>query len=259
MIQHALLIQEKFSKASEVYDELSSLQRHIADDLFTKIEGMPAPKNILDIGMGTGYLLEKLQSCFATTALFGCDFAYGMLNKSKERNVSARLAQADAGALPFGENTFELVVSNVSYQWVSNLATAFGEVKRVLCRNGTFYFTIFSESTLKELREIVQSDTNDTNGTLPTKALIEATLSTLGFCDIGIKTKRRRSYYRNLGELLVWLKQIGANRYWTKQLYRGLSARTLLNTLSKEYKDRFTVGEKVYATFEVLYVEAKNK
>ena len=261
MTQHGLLIQVTFSKASKAYDEFSLLQRQIADELLKKIESVPAGSTVLDIGMGTGYLLEKLRRSFAAPALYGCDFAFGMLQQAHENHVPARLVQADAGALPFGDNTFALVVSNVSYQWVGDLVAAFREVKRVLRENGKFYFTVFAGQTLGELREIIldtrRQGAGSINGTLPTRASVQAALKELSFCDIKIEEKRSRSYYRNLGELLSWLKQIGANRYLPQQLHRGLSARTLLNTLSKEYEHRFKEDGKIFATFEVLYVQAR--
>lgn len=263
MIERSLLIQESFSRASKTYDEFSSFQKQIADGLLKKIEAISAVGRVLDIGMGTGYLLKHLSCFFTDTALFGCDVAFGMLSQARENKIPAQLVQADAGALPFVDNSFALVVSNVSYQWVSDLAAAFCEVKRVLRENGRFYFTVFAERTLGELREIIREaagqGADNMNGTLPTKTSVHAALKALSFCDIEIEERRSRSYYRNLTALLNWLKQIGANRYLPKQLHRGLSARTLLAGLSSEYEKRFKENGKIFATFEVLFVSVRKK
>lgn len=260
MRTHSLQIRENFSKSAKLYDEISSLQQEIADELLTRLHDVPAASHVLDIGMGTGYLLKMLHLRYPDVVLFGLDYALGMLQEAAQKNRAARVLQADANALPFADRCFDVVVSNVAYQWVDDLGSAFAEVKRVLKDKGKFCFTVFSEHTLCELKDLiiqfVWNDDLEPFAGLPNSIAIEQALKNLGFCDIAIEHSRNRSYYEQLQELLVWLKLVGANRYWPKHFHRGLSGRKFITTLGNEYTKRFSEDGKIFATFEVLYVSA---
>ncbi len=254
------IIRESFSKASKNYDQLSSIQRHIAEELIKKIKFLYMANRVLDIGMGTGYLLQRIRLLYPELRLYGLDCAFGMLEIAKKINISASYLQADAKNLPFDDRVFDIVVSNVSYQWAGDLNTAFKEARRVLSDKGKFYFTIFCEKTLCELREIViglsQEKHIESLGNLPNKNQLENLLKNSGFAEISQETVSVRCYYRNVQELIVWLKNIGANRFWSKQMFNGLSGRAFIEAVSKIYKERFNDKGKIFATFEVLFVEA---
>ena len=65
-----------------------------------------------------------------------------------------------------------------------------------------------------------------------------------------------RIHIGDLLELLNWLKLIGANRYWPDRFYQGLSGRCFIDTITKKYEKRFRDSGKVFATFEVLFVQS---
>ena len=155
MVANIILLRDKFSKASDSYDKLSLIQRQTADELFSKLQLSNSGQKILDIGIGTGYLTHRLKFQYPDLQIHGLDLALGMLNKAKQRIPEAMLIQADAKDLPFKGRTFDTVISNLAYQWVSDLSQALRQVKRVLKNRGRFYFTVFCENTLKELREVI--------------------------------------------------------------------------------------------------------
>lgn len=262
-MQNPILIREKFSRASGEYDEHALLQMQIADELCDRLIPLDSIQRVLDIGMGTGYLLDKLKKKYPGLIIYGLDLAWGMLEKSKNRLPMANLTQADAKHLPFSSETFEMAISNLTYQWVSDLEPAFEEARRALSRKGKFYFTIFSQNTLSELRESIFGVLN-TNGSvnlspvanLPDKYAIENLLKKSGFKNIEIDLKIFRCFYSDLLELLNWLKIIGANKYWLNNFYNGLSARCFINDIIKYYEQKFSDSGKIFATFEVLFVEA---
>jgi hypothetical protein len=90
---------------------------------------------------------------------------------------------------------------------------------------------------------------------LPDRPFLERILNEIGFQDIKMSIETKKEYYVDLLELLNWLKMIGANRYWSKSLYEGLSARNFLDTIANKYKQRFQEKGKIFATFEVIFVE----
>lgn len=254
------VIKESFSRASTNYERLSHIQRHIADELIDKLKFLYMAKRVLDIGMGTGYLLQRISLLYPELKLYGLDCALGMLEVAKKTDIFASYVQADAKNLPFTDKVFDMVISNVSYQWVGDLYKAFMEAKRILSDKGKFYFTIFSEKTLCELREVAVEVSGEREieplGNLPNQMQVQHLLKDLGFGEIKEETISIRYYYNNIKELLIWLKNIGANRYWSKQMHNGLSGRAFIETINKRYKERFNDKGRIFATFEVLFIEA---
>lgn len=262
MSKKNISIQEEFSKASFNYDESALMQREIANELFERIILPEHDFDVLDIGTGTGYLVEKFQEVGFINRIYAVDIAFGMLDVIAKKNLKVNLLRSDANNLPFKDESFDLIVSNVAYQWIGDLSLAFKEVKRVLKENGGFYFTIFTENTLKELREVISQylkvDINEINaiGYLPKSQDVWKILEAEKFNITKTDLREVKQYYSNLLELLYWLKDIGANKYWSKSLYKGLSSRGFIENISKIYKERFKQDGKVFATFEVMFVEA---
>jgi malonyl-CoA O-methyltransferase len=262
MTKKKLSIQKEFCKASSNYDGSALLQKEIAGELFDRIILPDSDFNVLDIGCGTGYLIEKFQNVGFLDKIYAVDIAFGMLDITRKKNLKVELLQSDANRLPFKDRAFELITSNLAYQWVSDLGLAFKEVSRVLKENGEFYFTIFTENTLKELRKVISEylkvDMKEINavGYLPKSEDVWKILGDEKLNILKTDLKQVKQYYPNLWELLYWLKSIGVNKYWSKSLYKGLSSRGFIENISKIYEENFKHNGKISATFEVMFVEA---
>lgn len=263
MASNTIILREKFSKASRKYDDISLIQKEVADELISRIKLSDSASSILDIGMGTGYLSQKLKLEYPDLNIYGLDLALGMLKKTEQKIPQALLVQADARYLPFKQAVFDLAISNLAYQWVYDLELALLRVKGILKEKGRFYFTVFSENTLSELRSIIfelfpsefKLDKLHPIANLPSQYSMKELLRKINFKDVQIDIKIKKECYANLLELLNWLKMIGANRYWSDRLYGGLSARNFIDSLSKKYEQRFKYKGKIFATFEVMFVE----
>jgi len=264
MTKKKISIQKEFSRASVNYDKNALLQKEIAGELFDRIILPDYDFSVLDIGSGTGYLIERFQKVGFINEIYAVDIAFGMLDVARKKNLKVNLFQSDANNLPFKDNTFELVVSNLAYQWVSDLSLAFTEARRVLKENGEFYFTIFTENTLKELREVISEylkvDIKEINavGYLPKSQDVWKRLEENKLIITKTDLKNVKQYYSSLLELLYGLKDIGANKYWSQSLYKGLSSRGFIENISKIYEKSFKRDGKISATFEVMFVEATN-
>lgn len=90
---------------------------------------------ILDVGCGSGALLRLLGRLRPDARLTGVDPAAGMV---REAVASARAAvlQASAEALPFGDGSFDLVVSSSSFSHWEDKAAGLAECRRVLAPGG---------------------------------------------------------------------------------------------------------------------------
>lgn len=244
--------QESFSKAAGVYDHFSALQKDIGSKIFEAISKKSASL-ILDVGMGTGWLTEKIAKKFPQRKVIGLDYAFGMVAQAKKRNISFVL-QGDAQALPFKNEKFDLIVSNCAYQWVSDIPKAFRENARVLKPKGEFYFTCFGPSTLKELREslsknILGKASEFHHWHLLKKDKMREALMSAGFKDIQVSSQERTESFKDLYDLLGWLKSIGANRA-KRNIFVG---RQLLSRASRYYGEHFPSPDGINATFEIIF------
>jgi len=99
-------------------------------------------ERVLDIGSGPGLLAaEMAQSVGASGAVHGIDVSESMLAIARRLelpDVAAPMefAEGDACELPFGDATFDAVVSTQVYEYVPDIAGALREARRVLRPGG---------------------------------------------------------------------------------------------------------------------------
>ncbi|MGH7714833.1 MAG: class I SAM-dependent methyltransferase, partial [Vulcanimicrobiaceae bacterium] len=87
---------------------------------------------ILDVGCGKGYLLYELTQVVPGIQIAGIDIsAYGLEHAKEE--VRAHLTLGDAAALPYGDESFDAVISlgTLHNLGVADLWTALREIERV--------------------------------------------------------------------------------------------------------------------------------
>jgi SAM-dependent methyltransferase len=97
-------------------------------------------KTILDAGCGTGAILKRLGSPERNV---GVDLASEAISFCQKRGL-ANVQQADIGALPYAENSFDVVIcsSVIYHEWVSNPGAALSELHRVLRPEGLLLLNV---------------------------------------------------------------------------------------------------------------------
>jgi len=97
---------------------------------------------VLDVGCGTGVLLESVIGSTSGVTLVGLDLCHEMLRVAKRR-VSAQtaLVTANAEALPFKSASFDVVVSNSSFHYWKAPQLGLAEIGRVLVPDGSIVVT----------------------------------------------------------------------------------------------------------------------
>lgn len=251
-------IRRAFSDAAVQYDVLTGLHKEIGRELLKKAAAHEGNGPILDVGIGTGWFTARIKTYFPDSCVVGVDAADGMVEAARCRQEDFRIVQADAARLPFGDGSFDLIFSNLAYQWVGDLSRAFTECRRVLKNEGRLHVTMFGYRTLQELFEALVKTREAGKGgaaiaRLADKEEITVALNKAGFRDVRLEEETIRAHFPDMMALVKWAKDIGANALMNNMFI----GRDWLNKANEYYQNTFHDRWGVYATFEVIWVEAR--
>ena len=249
-------IRRSFSDAADQYDILTSLHKEIGRELVKKNVKLSAA-TILDVGCGTGYVANKAKFFFPESRIIGVDLAPGMIAKAKEMHegIAIEWICANAAKLPLKDGDVDLVLSNLAYQWAEDLQGAFAEAARTMKSDGTLNITLFGERTCQELcASLVKADKNIILRSLPSVQIVEQALRFAGFKDINVDFELIKVEFKDVKDLLTWLKSIGANQLSEVPVFLG---KNTFSTLQEYYRAQFPYNEGICASFEVIWAYAK--
>jgi ubiquinone/menaquinone biosynthesis C-methylase UbiE len=105
---------------------------------------VPAPRRVLDVGCGTGYVLRRLAARLPRASeLLGVDPAPKMLDVARSASPGPRLSfrLGTAERLPAGDSAYDLVVSTTSFDHWADQAAGIRECARVLAPGGALVLT----------------------------------------------------------------------------------------------------------------------
>ncbi len=266
-----LAMASAFDQAAPHYDEAALLQQEVGSRF---IEQLPLfkiePRRILDLGCGTGHITQALSSHYPRASITSLDLAVGMVKMTRERNRSPRFnlwnrlrgrsghhfLVGDAESLPLADNSFDLIASNLTFQWCSDLPRLFAEIQRVLAPGGLLLFTTLGPDTLKELRASWQAvdSTIHVNSFFDMHDVGDAMLSgKLG--DPVVDMEQITITYQKAITLMRDLKSIGAHNM-NPERSRGLTSPKKLNAVSAAYEQFRMADGMLPATYEVIYGHA---
>ncbi len=112
-------------------------------------------ENVVDLGTGTGRVLELLSS--RASHLYGLDTSREMLaiaraNLERQNLRHAQVRQADIYALPFADGFADLVTIHQVLHFLGEPLRALLEARRILSANGQLLIVDFAPHDLEELR-----------------------------------------------------------------------------------------------------------
>ena len=109
------------------------------------------PKDVLDVGCGTGRLLERAARQWPKARLAGIDAAPLMIAEARKKHggdARFRFEVADAVALPLGASAVDLAFSTFSHHHWSDQQAGVREIARVLRPGGVFVLAHIRASLL---------------------------------------------------------------------------------------------------------------
>jgi ubiquinone/menaquinone biosynthesis C-methylase UbiE len=142
-----------FDRWAPTYDGLlpSVFYQAIHQRLLSYVQ-LPEQPNVLDLGCGTGRLLDRLATQFPTLQGTGLDLSPQMLQQARRRNrYHPRLIylQGNAECLPFAEGQFDAVFNTISFLHYPQPEVVFAQVSRVLRAGGCFYLADYTAPTAR--------------------------------------------------------------------------------------------------------------
>lgn len=137
--ERAAYVQNMFARIAHRYDLMNRLMTAGQDihwrEQVIQQAGLKPGLNLLDLGAGTGDLAREALKQQPDARVVAADFTLEMM-RIGQKNGSLPWSGADALSLPFGENTFDAIVSGFLMRNVSDVQLALKEQYRALKPGG---------------------------------------------------------------------------------------------------------------------------
>jgi NADH dehydrogenase [ubiquinone] 1 alpha subcomplex assembly factor 5 len=211
---------------------------------------------MLDLGSHHGRLAQLLSARKGTEAVFAAD-----LSPRMAQAVSALSVAADEEYLPFAENAFDAVVSNLSLHWVNDLPGALVQVRRALKPDGMFMAAVLGGESLRELRDsLMTAELGVSGGASPrVSPFIDlrdmgALMQRAGFALPVVDSDIITVDYSHPIKLMQDLRGMGASNAVHSRLKLPTRRQVILEA-ARVYQEKYGDARgRVPATFQVIYV-----
>jgi len=246
-------LSRRFSRQAKTYDKYARVQKEMAEELLALCKTQP--KHILEIGSGTGYLTQALAAAFPNAKIHAIDIAEGMIDLARDQVPSQKVTFecGDFEDLNFNR-TYDLVISNATFQWFNHLEESLRKIKSLLEPQGCLIFSTFGHKTFHELHSTYQAlDPHTRPGQSfysleQLKALVIKEFPGLhGHEETYVET------FETCMDFFQSIKKIGANRSSRDQ---GARDPDFIHQVMTYYENNFTVQNQVQATYQGLFITA---
>lgn len=150
------LVSMRFAKHYADYHTQATTQQRIAHRLADCIEEeleAQSPKRALEIGMGTGFLTQRLTSAYPQAHWYLNDLVEDALEWVDVAQIKASPCMGDAEEIDLPQN-LDLIASSSAFQWFDDLEGFLKRAKQALHLGGLLAYSSFGTEHMKELRQL---------------------------------------------------------------------------------------------------------
>ncbi len=246
-----------FDRAAAEYERHAWLQQEVGGRLFERLDELNCePKTVVDMGCGTGLHSANLKQRFPKANVIGIDFAEGMLVEAKKRNRWHRKVdyrQVDMALSGLADASVDLIYSNLSLQWATDLRAVFNEWRRIMKPGGLLLFTSVGPATLIELRDAWAKvdDKTHVNPFLDIRDVGD-TLMASGFSEPVMDAELLTLTYSTVHKLMRELKGMGAHNV-NQNRQHSLTGVGRIRSMCEAYEDFRLPDGRYPASWEIIY------
>lgn len=252
MIAHA------FSQSAVSYDSAALAQQHAARQLIDMMRQYIESDNvgiIADIGCGTAWSAPLLLDCFNAKTYLGVDFAPGMIEIAKSHyhhSTEALWLCDDAENFHLDTESVDIIFSNFSLQWCTDLDSLFQNFYRAISKGGYACFSSLGQKTLQEIKASWQQvdDFPHVNTFYPPKDW-QIAFERQGFTLISHQSEVQVEYYGSVRQALNALKIVGANTI-TQKHRQSLTGKQRFQRFVNAY-EKLIQPQGVPVTYDIDY------
>ena len=258
IFDRALLVRRRNRAAAEAGNHEFLLAR-VADDLIERLAAVQRRFPVaLDLGAHHGLLGRRLRQVQGVEMVVEAEAAWRLLEQCDGPRV-----QAGEEALPFRDQSLDLVVSALSLHLVNDLPGALVQIRRALKPDGLFLAALLGGNTLVELRNALLSAEEELEGGASPRVAPLADVQDLGallqrarFALPVVDADTVTVTYADPLALMRELRAMGAANALRARRKMPLRRATLLRALAL-YQERFGLPNgRVPATFEIITLTA---
>jgi ubiquinone/menaquinone biosynthesis C-methylase UbiE len=128
-----------------------------ARDIASRLAGIK-PYDVLETAAGTGVLTRAITALLSDVRLVATDLNQSMLDQAAARQPHGSpvvFRQADALALPFEEQQFDVVVCQFGAMFFPDKVQGYREARRVLKSGGRFIFNVWDSISENQFADVV--------------------------------------------------------------------------------------------------------
>ncbi len=239
MIDKSLVI-TRFKKSLKTYDENALIQKYTAEKLVKYLTKKKC-KNILEIGCSSGVLTRQIKKNLSYEKFFANDIVAESEKYIVKIIPEVQFIEGDIEEIPLNDS-YDLIISNACLQWCNNIEAVINKLYNALTPDGILLFSVFADENLKEIINIFK---------LPKRKLKLDKLKN-NHENIIIESEIKKIYFNTPMEVLSHIKNTGANA-----LGEFKFTKSKLQNFVKTYKTLYSEGEKVYLTYNPVYIKIK--
>lgn len=231
------LLRLNIARAEKDFANHNFLYIEVANRILENLEFLNREfENVLEIGAKGDYLNSKIKA-------------------KKVTNIE------DVESLPFAENSFDLIISNLNFHFINQIPQFLLDVKKSLKPGGVFIASFFGEENLSELNHVLYEVENEIYGgispRMPPTIDVKTSAHLLqkgGFANPVSDLEKIIVEYSNPHQLLKDLKIMGQGNILVKR-NRKFFTKNFLNKILQKYRELYLLeNKKVKATFEIITI-----